>query len=179
QITASFAGSLREQRPEITALQLLYSRPHGRGPTLKQLKELAQLIERPPHHWTPDALWHAYEALEKSRVRGSGRRVVTDLVSLVRFALEQETLLAPFQETVQDRFARWLSAQEAAGRAFTPEQREWLEMVRDHIASSLTVEPEDFEYVPFSEKGGLGKAFALFGDELSPLLEELNGELTR
>ena len=55
-------------------------------------------------------------------MRGSGRRVVTDLVSLVRFALEQETILAPFRETVQDRFARWLSEQEAAGRTFTAPQ---------------------------------------------------------
>jgi type I restriction enzyme, R subunit len=174
QVTGSFADYLREHRDEITAIQLLYSRPKGRGPTLKQLKELAQLIGRPPHHWTPDALWTAYETLEKSRVRGSGRRMVTDLVSLVRFALEQETILAPFAETVQDRFARWLSAQESAGRTFTPEQREWLEMIRDHIAASLTVDADDFEYVPFSERGGLGKAYALFGDRLTPLLDELN-----
>ncbi|MGV3722665.1 MAG: hypothetical protein ACO1SX_17320 [Actinomycetota bacterium] len=26
------------------------------------------------------------------------------------------------------------------------------------------LEPYDFEYVPFSEKGGLGKAYALFGE---------------
>lgn len=174
QITGSFADYLREHRDEITAIQLLYSRRKGQGPTLKQLKELAEQIKRPPYYWTPDALWHAYEALEKSRVRGSGGKMVTDLVSLIRFALEQETILAPFQETVQDRFARWLAAQEAEAKSFTPEQREWLEMVRDHITSSLTVEEDDFEYVPFSEKGGLGKAYALFGERLSPLLNELN-----
>jgi type I restriction enzyme R subunit len=173
-MTASFAGYLRQHRDEIVAIQLLYARPRGRGPTLKQLKELAQAIQRPPHHWTPEDLWHAYETLERSRVRGSGPRVAADLVSLVRFALEQETILAPFAESVQDRFARWLTAQEAAGRAFTPEQRQWLELIRDHIAGSLTIEPDDFDFVPFSERGGLGKAYALFGNDLSPLLEELN-----
>ena len=28
--------------------------------------------------------------------------------------------------------------------------------------------------VPFNQKGGLGKVYALFGEELEPLLDELN-----
>ena len=103
---------------------------------------------------------------------------MTDLVSLVRFALEQETILSPFAETVNDRFAAWLATQEATGRTFTSEQRQWLEMIRDQIAASLNIEMEDFEYVPFSGKGGRGKAYALFGEALPPLLEELNEALT-
>ena len=88
--------------------------------------------------------------------------------------LAKETILAPFAETVNDRYARWLSEQEAAGSAFTPEQRQWLGMIRDQIAISLAVETDDFDYVPFSERGGLGKAYALFGDRLPGILKELN-----
>jgi type I restriction enzyme, R subunit len=110
-------------------------------------------------------------------VRGSGQRAVTDLVSLVRFALQQETILAPFAESVNDRFAHWLATQEAAGRAFTPDQRQWLEMIRDQIAGSLTIEIDDFDDVPFSQRGGLGKAYSLFGDTLPYLLEELTATL--
>ena len=177
-LTTTFADYLKEHRDEITALQFLYSRPYGKPPTLKQMQELAAQLSRPPHHWTPDALWRAYETLEKSRVKGSGQRVLTDLISLVRFALEQETILAPFAETVQDRFARWIASQETAGRAFTPEQRQWLEMMRDHIATSLSVDAEDFDNVPFNQKGGYGRAHTLFGLDLTPLLEELNEVLT-
>ncbi|MBI3910865.1 MAG: DEAD/DEAH box helicase family protein [Armatimonadetes bacterium] len=177
QITQSFAAFLREHRDEITAIQLLYSRPRGRGPNLDQLKELAEAIRRPPWGWTPEVLWRAYETLEKARVRGSPRRIVTELVSLVRFALEQETILAPFAETVNDRFAAWLASQEATGRKFTPEQRQWLAMIRDHIAESLSIERDDFSLPPFSQRGGLGRAYALFGERLSPLLAELNERL--
>lgn len=173
----SFAAYLKEHRDEITALQILYSRPRGQAPTLKQLKELAQVIQRPPHQWTPEKLWHAYQLLETSKVKSSGRRVVTDLISLVRFALEQETILAPFAETVNDRFTRWLSEQEAAGVSFTAEQRQWLAMIRDHVAASVTVEREDFDLQPFSQHGGLGKAYALFGERLTPLLQHLNHAL--
>ncbi len=173
-IVGSFRAYLDEHRDEITAIELLYTKRHGRGPTLKQLKELAQTIGLPPRAWTPDLLWRAYELLQKDRVRGSGGRVVTDLVSLIRFALEQETLLRPFGETVQDRFAAWLAQQQALGRSFTEEQRRWLEMIRDHVASSLTIEADDFDYAPFSQRGGLGKAYEVFGERFEPVLAELN-----
>jgi type I restriction enzyme R subunit len=173
-ITESFAAYILEHKDEITALQILYSRPYGHPLNLDQIKELAVAIERPPYRWTPEALWRAYETLETSKVRGSGRRVLTDLVSLVRFALEQETLLEPFDESVRERFAQWIEAQESGGRKFTDEQRVWLEMIRDHIAYSLTIENEDFDLTPFSDQGGVFKAYQLFGEDLNSILRELN-----
>jgi type I restriction enzyme R subunit len=83
-------------------------------------------------------------------------------------------VLAPFADSVMERYDQWLQQKEAAGFAFTPEQRAWLALIRDHIATSLSIEPEDFEYAPFSHRGGLGKAHQLFGAELPRLLEELN-----
>jgi type I restriction enzyme R subunit len=35
----------------------------------------------------------------------------------------------------------------------------------------------DFEYTPFQERGGLGKAHNLFGDDLDALLEEMTEAL--
>lgn len=172
-LTESFATYLKENQDEITALQFLYSRPQGKPPTLKQLKELATELKRPPRHWTPDALWQAYTILERTKVHGK-LQATADLISLVRFALEQQTILAPFAETVNDRFAQWLTGQEAAGNVFTPEQSGWLTMIRDHIAGSLTVEPDDFELTPFSDQGGLGRVTTLFGDRLPTLLSELS-----
>jgi len=60
---------------------------------------------------------------------------------------------------------------------FTPEQMKWLEMIRDHIAANLGIEPDDFEYAPFSQEGGLGKVHQLFGDKLPQLLASLNDAL--
>jgi type I restriction enzyme R subunit len=65
---------------------------------------------------------------------------------------------------------------------------------RDHIATSLSIEPNDFDYTPFlvspkpseggNQRGGLGnlsvvalakmEAHQLFGEQLSKLLDELN-----
>src|SRR5262249_14997353 len=112
--------------------------------------------------------------LDQSKVRGSGQRILTDLVSLVRYALHQDAELVPFPAHVETRFAAWLTQQESLGRRFTPEQRRWLEAIRDHVATSLRIGPDDFDYAPFAQEGGLGKVYEVFGEELYPLLDELN-----
>jgi type I restriction enzyme R subunit len=77
------------------------------------IKALADAISSPPRQWTPEKLWRAYETLEKSKVRGAGaERLLTDIVSIVRFALHQERELVPHAERVRARFQTWLAQQE-------------------------------------------------------------------
>lgn len=42
---------------------------------------------------------------------------------------------------------------------------------------NLGIEPDDFEYAPFAQEGGLGRVYQLFGDELNTLIEQLNESL--
>ncbi len=111
------------------------------------------------------------------RARASASRRIADLVTLVRHALDPAAPLLPFAAGVEERYQAWLSAQEAAGIAFTPEQRAWLDAIRDHIAASLRIESDDFDYAPFNERGGLGRVYRLFGDRLNAILDELNEKL--
>jgi type I restriction enzyme R subunit len=84
-------------------------------------------------------------------VKGENRRrILTDLVSLVRFAMHQDNELLPFPERVNANFKAWLAQ---AGHPFTPEQLHWLEMIRDHIAANLGIEPDDFELLPLRAGG--------------------------
>lgn len=173
----SFRAFIEQHKDEITALEVLYSRPYDAHVTYSEIKELADAIERPPRRWTPESLWQAYEAVERSRVRGSATKVLTNLVSLVRFAIEADDELVPYPDQVAERYGAWLLAQEQAGRVFSAEQRVWLDRIRNTIASSLEISTDDLDYTPFREHGGIGRAHALFGDELPALLEELNEEL--
>ena len=179
----SFERFIAEHKDEITALQILYSRPQrlagaGQGAeplTFEALKALADTLQAPPHLWTESQLWQAYAALDKSKVKGENRRrILTDLVSLVRFAMHQDNELLPFPERVNANFKAWLAQ---AGHPFTPEQLHWLEMIRDHIAANLGIEPDDFGYSPFAQEGGIGKVYQLFGPELPKVLEAMNREL--
>lgn len=174
-LVQSFEQFIVEHKDEITALQILYSRPYHQRLKYEEVKGLAELIEKPPYLWRIDRLWDAYAALEASRVKGAGtRRLWTDIVSLVRFALHQEPVLEPFAEHVQEQFDAWLAKQEKTGKKFTDEQRRWLEMIRDHVIASLEIGRDDFKFTPFKENGGIGKVYQLFGEELWGMLEELN-----
>ena len=174
ELTRSFREYIEEHRDEITALQVLYQRPYSQRLSLDEIRALADALKSPPRSWTPARLWDAYEQLDRDRVRGSGQRVLTDIVSLVRYAVGADDELAPFAEQVEQRFHGWLATQEIAGREFTEEQRQWLEDIKDHIAGSVSIDPADLQYAPFAQRGGIGRAHAVFGDGLAPLLEELN-----
>ncbi|WP_078119835.1 type I restriction endonuclease subunit R [Thiosocius teredinicola] len=177
-VVQSFEQFIEDHKDEITALQILYSKPYKARLSFDDIKALADLIQAPPNLWTESQLWQAYAALEKTKVKGAGgRRILTDLVSLVRFAIHQDNELIPFPERVQANFNAWLASQAQSGKLFSDEQRHWLEMIRDHIAANLGIETDDFEYAPFSQEGGLGKVCQLFGDELSGIIEQLNEHL--
>jgi type I restriction enzyme R subunit len=174
-LVQSFENYLAENKDEIDALQFFYSVPHKNRLRYKDIKELASRISEPPRSWTPDRLWRAYETLEKSKVRGaSAGHLLVDIVSLVRFALEQDGELVPHAERVRERFDGWMAQQRNRGQRFTDEQRRWLEMMRDHIATSLEIEVEDFNLMPFAKEGGLAKATKVFGKDLRSIVHQLN-----
>jgi type I restriction enzyme, R subunit len=174
----NFQQFIEQHKTDITALQILYSRPHKRGAArlrFRDVKELAKALSdsRPP--LTPEALWRAYETLEKDRVKGAGsKRLVTDVVSLVQFALKEENELVPYPERVAARYEQWLAEQDARGRTFTREQKEWLSAIRDYVATSAEITTDAFEMPPFTERGGLARVSRVFGDDLTRVLDEMN-----
>jgi type I restriction enzyme R subunit len=178
-LVQSFEDFIQQHKDEITALQIMYSRPTRAPLKFEDVKALAEALHAPPLNIDEGALWQAYATLRKDKVKGATqRRLLTDLVSLVRFAMQQTNELVPYPERVQANFKAWLAQhQQASGSDFNPEQQHWLEMIRDHIAANLGIEIDDFEYAPFNAQGGLGKVHQLFGVELPTVIEELNREL--
>jgi type I restriction enzyme R subunit len=173
ELVSSFKKYIEEHRDEIKALEILYSRPYSERLTYDGIKELARAIGRPPRQWTPEKLWRAYEMLDESKVRGSGGRMLTDIVSLVRYALQQDDKLVPFRDQVDERFAAWVATQRQQGKTFTAEQMRWLAWMKDSIASEAVLDDESFAYTPFIEHGGLGSAHRVFGEQLPSLVDEL------
>ncbi len=69
---------------------------------------------------------------------------------------------------------------------FTEPQTAWLQMIRDHIATSFRFDRfdrfdrddlDDLDDPPFDAQGGLGKMHAMFVDQLDPIIAELNENL--
>ena len=111
-IVQSFEAFIAQHKDEITALQILYSRPIKAPLTFDDIKALADALHAPPHLLDEGTLWQAYAALDKSKVKGASRqRILTDLVSLVRFAMQQDNELVPYPERVAANFKAWLAQQ--------------------------------------------------------------------
>ncbi len=176
----SFATYIAQHKDEIAALSFFYQQPYQRRAlTFDMIEELHEALSRPPLMLTTECLWSAYARVQASQVKGAdSKRQLTDLVSLVRFALGLETELKPFSEQVDKRFQEWIfrhNAQRAT--VFTPEQTEWLRLMKDHIASSCSIGRDDFDYAELADRGGLQKVWAVFGSQLDGLMDEMNGEL--
>jgi hypothetical protein len=117
-------------------------------------------------------IWHAFERNGRARSPGAARsqtRRFTDLVSLVRTALEPTIPLEPFEEHVRERFGEWLKGKRSTGITFTPDQFTWLEKMRDYVSASGSVDREHLE-----ADNVLGPIYKAFGERLWPLMEELN-----
>ena len=175
-LVETFESWIKDHHDEYVALKAYFETPFKERPTLKDFKDLAAALQSPPLHLTTERLWKAYEQLQGDKVK-SGGRLATDLVSLIRFAIGQDDQLIPHAEIVKLRFDLWLDEQQQLGRKFGASQLGWLMMVRDHMATSLTIEPDDFDLDPFAQEGGLVAAHSVFGNDLTPILAELNERL--
>lgn len=101
-----FKRFIEDHQDELTALQVFYGRVSADRMRFKDLNELAARIATPPLSTTPEELWRCYEQLDRSRVNGTGGKIITDLVSIVRHTLRPAEPLTPFAQVVQERHER-------------------------------------------------------------------------
>ena len=172
----TFQKFIQENKDEIITLKIFYNQPYRmREITFTMIKDIYAALQKPPYSLTTERLWSAYYQLNSEKVRGrSIKKMLTDIVSLIRFELKIDNVLAPFSDTINRNFKTWVFKKNAGNIQFTDEQMDWLRMIRDHIASSMSISGDSFEYTPFSENGGLGRYYEVFGQDYENILNELN-----
>ena len=99
------------------------------------------------------------------------------LIAILRRDLGLDARLDPWDEKVRRNFQDWAFRQQAGALKFTEEQMDWLRMIRDHIAASVSISEDDLDFAPFDAKGGRGKMWQLFGDQAEAVLRELNEDV--
>ena len=175
-LISDFKAWIAAHRDEITALQIFYNQPHRRRElTYAMIRELLDALKADRPAPAPLQVWRAYEQLEQ--VNGSPNNELIALVSLVRRVSGLDETLTAYDRTVDRNFQQWVFGKQAGALKFNEEQMEWLRMIKDYIAASFHIEKDDFELSPFDAKGGLGKMWQLFGEQMEPILEELNEAL--
>jgi type I restriction enzyme R subunit len=175
----TFARFIEENKDTIDALQIIYNQSYqSRSLTLKMVEELCEVLKRQPYLLTTEKLWMAYSIRKPDKVKQkSVVNKLADIVSLIRFQLGQTGELRPFSDEVGLRFRDWMLVKNAGHGQFSEEQTEWLRMVRDHIATSMSITLDDLDYTPFDAKGGRGKFYQLFGNKYESILKEMNNAL--
>ena len=142
------------------------------------IKDVRDALTNPPYNLTLEQVWNAYQRVKPNLAKArTPQRMLTDIISLIRFELEIDKTLEPYNEIINRNFKEWVFKKNAGPVQFTDEQMEWLRMIKDHIVSSVRIEKDDFELSPFVDEGGLGKMWKLFGENTEELIYEINKEL--
>lgn len=175
EIVNDFTAYLEANKDEIQALSIFYNQPYNRrNITFKMIKEVKEklLLEKPT--LAPAYVWDAYAALED--VKGKAPEdELTALISLIRRVCGIDSELIAYDKTVSKNFKNWIFKQnKGQHNRFTPEQLDWLRMIKDHVISSYHIEMDDLDYTPFDSKGGKGKMYQLFGNQMNDIINELN-----
>lgn len=176
----SFKTFIEENKDELTALQIIYNQSYGQKRlTYSSIKDLIRALTEKPHYLTTADVWQAYKRLDASKVKGAPvDQQLTEIVSLIRFALGYDNVLEPFAAKVEQRFNLWVGREKKAGREYSTEQMTWLRTIANFISANAEIGLGDFMNVPsLSDKGGILKARELFGSDLNDMLDELQGAL--
>ena len=98
---------------------------------------------------TLERLWESYAVKKPERVKTGTMAQLTDLISIIRFEMGYTENLLPFADRENYNFMQWTLRKNAGAVHFSEEQMEWLRLIKEHIITSLSVEPSDLDLTPF------------------------------
>lgn len=178
KVISGFRTFIEENKDEIVALRIIYDAAYKDRPmVIEKLKELYEKLKS--KGITVERLWDCYAIKRPDKVRRSTIAQITDLISMIRFEMGYADTLVPFADKVNYNFMQWTFKKNAGHIQFTEEQMEWLRLIKDHIAASLSILPEDLDLTPFDRKGGLLGFYDAFGDSYEQILQAVKGRKSR
>ena len=177
-MVSDFESYLEEHKDEIEALTIFFMQPARRqNITLKMIKDVMTKLRLDRPKLSPLRVWQAYALLDECKSKQPVNEL-TALIALIRRATGLDESLTLNSDRVRKNFQTWIMGHHSGGGdKFNKEQMEWLHMLRDHAITSFHIDREDLEMAPFDARGGLGKMYQLFGNDMDSLIDELNKEL--
>jgi type I restriction enzyme R subunit len=156
----AFARFVRENPAHIEAIRILLKRPRKWSP--QALSELKQKLAASAERFSVSNLQKAHEV--------HYHKALVDIISMIKHAAKDAEPLYTAGERVERAIEKV-----TAGKTFTPEQKQWLNLIEAHLIENLTIDRQDFDLLPvFSLRGGLSQATSVFGGSLDGLLVKLN-----
>ena len=178
EIAQEFQDYLVENRDEIEALTIYFNQPARRSEvTHAMVKEVLTKLKTDRPFLAPLTVWRAFAHLDDYK-GDNPISELTALVALIRRVCDLDETLTRHSDRVRKNFQNWVLKRHAGGgKKFSKQQMDWLRMIRDHLSTSFTIERDDLELAPFDANGGLGRMYALFGDQMDDIMTEVSKEL--
>ena len=156
----AFAAYLKQHKTDIEAIRIVLEKPKEWNTSV--LKELRNELKK--HGYDEPSLRRAVKLVHKKEL--------PDLISIIKNAAKREPLL-----NVDERVSKAIE-KVFSKMKLTPEQQEWLGYIREHQVQNLTIEEDDFDFLPvFEQRGGWSKFKKLFGAESKRILEMINANI--
>lgn len=157
---AAFARFVKNNPLQIEGIRILLNRPRDWSATA--LTDLRRKLAQRGGGFTEESLQQAHEVCH-------GRALV-DIISMVKYAADDGQPLLRAEERVDRALTKIRQAV-----PLTSDQEKWIEMIKVHLVTNLSIDREDFDVVPvLSREGGWAAARRVFGDGLDALLKQLN-----
>lgn len=178
-VVFKFKSFIEAHKRDIPVLKTIINSPNGHVKlSFDEVKIISKELRKPPYEISPDEVWNAFYRVDSSNVKPlTDHKNPANIISLTLFAAGKIDRLEPYVDKVNRNFDNWVLQNESNGRSFTPEEMEWLKMMKTYISTFLEINMTSFNQPPFVNKGGASKAYNIFGHDLNRILFELNDKL--
>ena len=154
----SFCEFVQNNKDQIDAIKILLERPkEWKYEVLKDLR-----LKLKQNKFEEKELQKAHNLLY--------HKALADIISMVKHAVKQEEPILTAEERVNlaiNKIKQDIN--------FDTEQQKWLGYIKEHLINNLSIEIDDFEYMPvFTDRGGLTKARNVFKNIFDELIIKLN-----
>jgi type I restriction enzyme R subunit len=158
----AFSEFVKANADKVAALSVLLQHPKDWRPAV--MDELKRTLSQ--NGFEPEKLQRAH--------RAKGFKALADVISIVKHAATTQSALLTAEERVNRAVDNFLAAHKQ-----TPDQMQWLSLVREHLVQNLSMDEEDFDLTPLlNMRGGKARARKVFG-ELPPVVAQLNEAVAR
>ncbi|MGI8923354.1 MAG: DEAD/DEAH box helicase family protein [Fimbriimonadales bacterium] len=182
-----FERFIRENANRIAELDILLHRP--REFSLAVLEELRRKLRTAEGNFTEDKLRRAYgrplaDIISLVKHAATGEPILNQTervdraIEVVKSRLRDFSVLAPGQPLATGELPKSKVADSNPPAGLTTEQEKWIELIRQHLHSSLLIGAGDFDLPEFAARGATRRRIdAEFGGKLAALVHAINEQI--
>lgn len=153
-----FTAFVKEHKKDIDAMKIVLEKPKGWNTSV--LKELRKLLAQ--NYFKEDDLRKAHSLVY--------HKSLVDIISMIKHANKTKEPLLSINERIDKAIDKVFG-----NSILDSAQQEWINYIKEHLLTNLTLEEEDFNEMPvFESHGGLGRFKKLFREDYKNLITEIN-----